>query len=82
MRAALIALREKIDTECPNADPSRGLLRQSMLEELLRKRPTNADEWRARIPLRLREGTDGAEFKRYGEDAFEILASANLAPAH
>jgi very-short-patch-repair endonuclease len=74
MRAALIALREKIERECGNADPSRGLLRQSMLEELLRKRPMDANEWRSKIPRNLREDTDGEQFKRYGEDVFEILA--------
>jgi len=75
MRAALVALREKIERECGDADPSRGILRQSMLEELLRKRPTDADEWRTKIPLRLRQDTDGEQFKRYQEDLFEILAS-------
>jgi very-short-patch-repair endonuclease len=74
-RAALIELREKIETECPDADPSRGLLRQNMLDELLRKRPTDADDWRAKIPLHLRQGTDGEQFKRYGEHVFEILAT-------
>jgi hypothetical protein len=33
VRADLIALPEKIENECPGADPSRGLLTQSMLEE-------------------------------------------------
>ncbi len=81
-RAALIALREKIDVECPDTDPSRGLLRQTLLEELLRKRPLDADEWRAKIPLDLRQATDGEQFKRYGEDVFEIMASANVPSAH
>ncbi len=81
-RAALIALREKIDDECPDTDPASGLLRQSMLEELLRKRPTDAGEWRAKIPLDLRQATDGEQFKRYGDDVFDILASANAVPAH
>jgi very-short-patch-repair endonuclease len=51
MREALIALREKIERECPNADPARALLRQNMLDELIRRRPINADEWRAKIPI-------------------------------
>jgi very-short-patch-repair endonuclease len=78
MRAALIALREKIDSEYPDVDPLRNVLRQSMLEELLRKRPTDADEWRAKIPLDLRQGTDGEQFKRYSEDIFEILAGRKV----
>jgi hypothetical protein len=74
MRAALIGLREKIEGEFPNADPSHGLLRQNMIDELLRKRPADPDEWRAKIPLHLRQATDGDQFKRYGEQVFEILA--------
>jgi hypothetical protein len=75
-RAELIALRERIEAECPGADPARDLLRQPMLDELLRKRPTDANEWRAKIPLELRQSTDGEQFKRYLEDVFEILARA------
>jgi hypothetical protein len=82
MREALIALREKIERECPNADPARALLRQNMLDEFLRKRPADADEWRAKIPLDLRQATDGEQFKRYGEEVFEILTGAALIPAH
>jgi hypothetical protein len=81
MREALIALREKIERECPNADPARALLRQNMLDEFVRKRPIDADEWRAKIPLDLRQATDGEQFKRYGEEVFEILTGAALAPA-
>ena len=81
-RAALIGLREKIDDDCHDTDPARHLLRQGMLEELLRKRPTDADEWRAKIPLNLRQATDGEQFKRYGDEVFEILAAANALPAH
>ena len=33
MREALIALREKIERECPDADPARAFLRQNMLDE-------------------------------------------------
>jgi very-short-patch-repair endonuclease len=81
MREALIALREKIELECPNADPARALLRQNMLDELLRKRPADADEWRAKIPLDLRQATDGEQFKRYGEEVFDILTGSVLVPS-
>jgi very-short-patch-repair endonuclease len=74
VRTALIALREKIEAECPNADPSRGLLRQNMIDELLRKRPADPHEWRAKIPLHLRQATDGDQFKRYGGEVFEIVS--------
>jgi hypothetical protein len=36
-----------------------------MLDELIPRRPTNADEWRAKIPLDLRQATDSEQFKRF-----------------
>jgi hypothetical protein len=80
IREALIALREKIERECPNADPARGLLRQGMLDELIRKRPISADEWRTKIPLDLRQATDGEQFKRFGDEVFDILSGAGSPP--
>jgi hypothetical protein len=73
-RLALIGLRERIERELPDADPARGLLRQTMLEELLRRRPADAGEWTAKIPDELREATDGAQLSRYGRELFRILA--------
>lgn len=73
-RAELVALRERIEAEHPDTGPDRGLLRPAMLDELMRKRPTETDEWLAKIPLYLREGTDGEQFKRFSEDVFDILA--------
>lgn len=69
-----MALRERIEAEHPDTGPDRGLLRPAMLDELMRKRPTETDEWLAKIPLYLREGTDGEQFKRFSEDVFDILA--------
>ncbi|MGH7054520.1 MAG: DUF559 domain-containing protein, partial [Stellaceae bacterium] len=74
MRQALITLRERIEAECPSADPARGLLRPALLDALLRQRPSDAGEWCIMIPLAQREGTDGAQFKRYRDEVFEILA--------
>lgn len=74
MRQALIALRERIEAECPGADPARGLLRPALLDELLRKRPGDVGEWHTMIPLALREGTDSEQFKRYRDEVFATLA--------
>lgn len=73
-RAALIELREGvIKPAFPDSDPTRGLLRKSLLDELLRKRPKDPGEFLAKIPLELRQNTDPAQLKKFGEDVFEIL---------
>jgi very-short-patch-repair endonuclease len=71
-RAELIDLRERtIKTKFP--DPTRGLLRKSMLDELLRKRPTDADEFRTMIRLDLRQETDSSQLKEFGDKVFDVL---------
>jgi hypothetical protein len=46
-RRLLLDLRENgVKLAFPAADPARGLLRKSMLDELIRKRPTTAEEFR------------------------------------
>jgi very-short-patch-repair endonuclease len=75
-RAELIDLREReIRTAFPESDPTRGVLRKSLLDELLRKRPTDMNEFRSMIRLDLREGTDAAQLKRFGDSIFDILAN-------
>lgn len=73
-RAALVALRDRIDDAMPYADPERGLLRPRLLEELLKEGPTDDLEWLAVIPQHLRTATDAAQFSAYKEQVFEILA--------
>ncbi len=73
-RARLIDLRERrIKLLFPDADPTTGLLRKSMLDELLKKRPTDMDEFRALVRLDLRQNTDGAQLKEFGSRVFDIL---------
>lgn len=73
-REALIDLRENaIKVAFPEADPARGLLRKSMLDELLRKRPRDAGEFLGKIPMELRQNTDADQLKAFGEAIFEIL---------
>lgn len=74
-RAQLIDLRERtIRSAFPDVDPTRGFLRKSMLDELLRKRPTDNDEFLAEIAQPLREVTDRDQVVRYREQVFDILA--------
>jgi very-short-patch-repair endonuclease len=75
-RAQLVDLRERtIKAAFPDADPMRGFLRKTMLDELLRKRPTDLDEFRQMIPLDLRQRTDAEQVKAFQENVFEILAN-------
>ncbi len=73
-RIALIELREReIKPNHPDADPARGLLRKSMIEELLRTKPTTEAEFHVRIRQDLREATDGEQFQKYMPKVFDIL---------
>jgi len=78
-RDMLINLRENtIKVEMPDSDPSSGLLRdrllRALLRALLRHRPTDLKEFLQRIPLQLRENTDGEQLRRYGERVFDLLS--------
>jgi very-short-patch-repair endonuclease len=73
-RDELIRFREEvIHAERPSADRTRGLLRKTMLDSLLRYRPTSAEEFRERVPQALRERTDPEQFRLYAKRVFEIL---------
>lgn len=75
VRAALVRLREEvIEPEMPQVPRERGLLRRTMLEALVRHRPTDEREFRERIPLALRQGTDPEQFRRYADRVFALLA--------
>jgi very-short-patch-repair endonuclease len=74
-RAKLIDLRERtIKDRFPNSDPAKGLLRKSLLDELLKKRPTDMDEFQSTIRLDLRQNTDGLQVKAFSDHVFDILA--------
>lgn len=73
-RAQLIDMRERmIKPAFPDADPTRGLLRKTMLDELLRKRPADQGEFLVEIPMHLRTATDAAQLKMFGEAVFTVL---------
>jgi hypothetical protein len=65
----LILLRKEI----PESGGDRGLLREEMIDELVRHRPTDEFEFREKIPLHLRLATDGKLFNRDRDRVFEIL---------
>ena len=76
-RGKLIQLREGIiQSEFPDSDRSRGLLRKQMIRYFLDKKPTTLDEFRNFFPLQLREKTDSRQMK-YLDDIFEIIGEIN-----
>ena len=73
-RKKLVDLREnEIKPAFPDSDPLKGILRESMLEALLKHRPNNKNEWSSRIPLSLREESDGKQAREFLPKIFEIL---------
>jgi very-short-patch-repair endonuclease len=73
-RAELIDLREsEINPMFPDVDRSRGFLRKSMLDELVRARPTTLNEFQSKVRRELREATDGQQLQRFKDQVFEIL---------
>jgi very-short-patch-repair endonuclease len=73
-RDLLIELREsEIKPRFADEDASKGLLRKSMLDHLLKSRPTSLQEFQSRLPQQLRSDTDGRQLKEFGERVFEIL---------
>ncbi len=71
-RRRLIELRERVCAATPDVPRERGLLRKHMMEALIKVRPTSPEEFRARIPLSLRQDTDGAQMK-FLPEALAIL---------
>ena len=74
-RETLIRLREDvIKKSFPNIDPSKGLLRKSLLDTFLRLKPTSREEWLARIPYDLRSATDPEQVGKYLDEVLEIVS--------
>lgn len=73
-RAKLIEMREtRIFKEHPRANPAACVLRNEMIDALLRHRPIDRGEWMDRIPFDLRVDTDGRQLD-YLDDILDIVA--------
>lgn len=73
-RAKLIELRDtRIFKEVPRADARSSILRDEMIEALLRHRPVDRGEWMDRIPFELRLDTDGSQLG-YLDDILDIVS--------
>jgi len=74
LRNRLIEFREnKIRAAFPDSDPGRCLLRDQMINELVRYRPTEKEHWFRRIPLSLRAGSDSEQVGRFLGEVLQII---------
>jgi very-short-patch-repair endonuclease len=76
--AALHALREEIERDLAAADAGTDILRDEMLELLLRTKPRSRDDWLRKIPLDVRLSTDGPQLQAYLDRILDL--TAQLAP--
>jgi very-short-patch-repair endonuclease/preprotein translocase subunit Sec61beta len=74
VRALLETVRDEIQREFSSSDQSASLLREEMLECLLREKPRTRDEWLRKVPLELRLDTDGEQLQVYLPRVLETLA--------
>jgi hypothetical protein len=85
--AALEAYRDiVIAPASANWEPERSLLRPAMIETFVQQRITDPNQWYAHVPQFLRQGTNGAEKKRYLEmfalfsSGYSLVASGSRRP--
>ncbi|MBV1901539.1 MAG: DUF4011 domain-containing protein [Kordiimonadaceae bacterium] len=78
-REKLIELRENtIHVENPSGDRSKGLLRNEMIDVLIRTLPGDNDEFLKFIPPYMRgDATDGSQLNKYGQHVFDVLADVD-----
>lgn len=77
LRQRLIALREtEIKPEFPESPLETGLLRKSLLEEFVEKRPKTRDEWFRKIPQHLRVSVDSKQIGKYLDRVLGIISES------
>lgn len=75
LRQQLIDLREKeINPSFPDTSAERGLLRQILLDEFVRRRPRTKDDWFRLISYDLRSETDSKQVGQYLGRVLDIIA--------
>ena len=74
LRQRLITLREmEIKPAFPEALPERGLLKKSLLDEFVQKRPKTRDDWFRRIPQHFRTNVDSNQVGKYLDRVLDII---------
>ena len=74
LRKRLIDLRElEIKPAFPDSPPEIGLLRKTLLDEFIRRRPTTKEEWFRKIHEDLRMGTEPEQVGRFLTRVLELI---------
>jgi len=77
LRRRLEELRDReILAAFPDSLPDEGLLRPSLLQEFLDKRPTTRDEWFRKIPQHLRVTVDSKQVSQYLDRILQLIVSS------
>lgn len=77
LRQRLINLREmEIRPEFPDSPPENGLLRKTLLDEFVQKRPKTKDDWFRRFPQQTRVSVDSRQIAKYLDRVLEIIADS------
>lgn len=79
LRRCLITLREsEIKPAFPESLPEKGLLRKTLLDEFMLKRPKTKTEWFAKIPQELRASVDSKQVSQYLDRVLEVIAEFDV----
>jgi very-short-patch-repair endonuclease len=74
LREQLIDLREhQLKPAFPNSVPEKGLLRKTLLDELVRKRPKTREEWFRLISHDLRSGTETEQVGQFLSRVLQVI---------
>ena len=77
LRQRLITLREaEIKPAFPDSPAEKGLLRESLLEEFIQKRPKTKDDWFRKIPQEFRTNVESKQVGRYLDRVLEIIGES------
>jgi very-short-patch-repair endonuclease len=78
LRQRLITFREsELKPAFPDSPPERGLLRKSLLEEFLEKRPKTRAQWFQRFPESTRTSIDSKQVSQFLDRVLEIIVECD-----
>ena len=75
LRQCLITLREtEIKPAFPESPAEKGLLRKTLLDEFVQKRPKTKEDWFRKIPQDLRASVESRQVGQYLDRVLEVIA--------
>lgn len=75
LRKALVAFRENVLCPLYRSDSERltGLLRRSMIDFLIERKPDSISEWHYYLPKRLRKHLNSSEMFKHGDAVVDVI---------